>query len=363
MMGCLLKGRCKRSSLLQLCAVAMLTLMSSNKLSAHPVLVPVPTLTLADKVLLSETLALAREDLHRPFHYQVLTTIKGSSVNAPVELFMSSQVRRQLAMDKELKMLLAHNAANGRWQVLGLATNDFMQTVKRIIAFSDNWQPKESDNQQRIKFFTDLLGHDDLRLHELAYLEIGRATYASIRQTGMKIPIEKVRAMIDDPMYFAWRGLDVMLLGMSKEEQDEARVLKEMNATQKFSIEQDLAAWATAFVEVKGSEGLTQLTQWYFQDSSRTPEELRSVVRALAGHANENVAMQAPVIAAYEIMLDTHPHIAPEIVHDLISWKRWDLTEKLTQLKPIVARKDPLGVYQLNLYLQQARLHQGAPKA
>ncbi len=346
----------KRVFVLSCVLISLLELVAGARIaSAHPVLVPQPTQTLTDRILQCDTLLLAREDPERPFHYAAVSTIKGDPGATSIDVFMPSNVRRRLASDPELAMLLGRGSGDDKWQPLGIASADYMQVVRRILTFANDWTPKETDNFQRLQEFAPLLGHEDLRLHELAYLEIGRATYASIRKVGAGVPLRRVRAMLNNPQYFPWRGLDIMLLGLSDEKRDHATVIKAMQQMQRVSTSTNLAAWATAYVEVTGLNGIDQLEQWYFRDTDRSLEELRPVTRALAGHANEAPELRQPVVAAYRVMLAAHPDAAPDIAHDLIAWRRWDLAEQFQQLRPQLARLDPLGVYKVDLYLQRAR--------
>ena len=325
---------------------------------AHPILVPVPTQTMADRLLQSESLLLAREDPERPFHYAAVGTLKGDLDDAAIDLFMPSQVRRRLASDPETTVLLRRNSPEDKWQTLGIASDDYLAVVRRILSFAGDWTPNETDNLQRLQVFAPLLGHEDTRLHELAYLEIGRATYTSIRSVGAGVPMKRVRAMLDNPIFYQWRGLDIMLLGLSDSRQDHARVIRTIEQKQRLATNLNLAAWATAYLEITGTAGIDQLEDWYFRDASRSREELVSITRALAGHANEAPELIEPVVEAYRVLLTTHPQAAPDIAHDLIAWQRWDLSEQLQALRPELARSDPLGTYKVNLYLQRAKAAQ-----
>lgn len=338
----------------------LLLLLAAAGVCAHPVLVPRPTLTLADWVLLSDSLVLAREDSKRPFHYATVKTLTGDPGTEPIDLFLPSQIRRRLAMDEQMTMLLARGSKSGDWRALGLASDDYLRIVRRILQFDETWTPRETDNLPRLQEFSALLGHADVRLHELAYLEIGRASYASIRAVGADVSLERVRAQLDNPIYFDWRGLDIMLLGLSKNEGDRGRVIREMQYLQSQSLDLNLAAWATAYVEVVGQAGIDQFTEWYFRNAGRSRDELREIARALAGHANENLQMRQAVVDAYRVLLATHPAVAPDIAHDLIAWQRWDFEEDMQALKPALARKDPLGVHKVNLFLMRARRHNRA---
>ena len=341
-------------------AVVLLSLLSfvsvMNTSFAHPILVPRPTQTLTDRLLQTDSVVLAREDPQRPFHYAAVKTLKGDSDVTSIDLFMTTQVRRRLSLDPELTVLIRRNPNNQEWEALGVANDEYEQVVLRILTFDNVWTPNETDNPERLHEFASLLGHQDIRLHELAYLEIGRASYTSIREVGADVPLGKVRAMLVDPLYFEWRGLDIMLLGLSDDELDQVRVVNEMQQRQSQSISLNLAAWTTAYLEVEGTEGLDQVVEWYLRNESRSRDELRSVTRALSGHANYDPKWRQPVVEAYREMLKTHPNLAPDIAHDLIAWQQWDFSEQLRQLLPELKKTDPLGVQKVNLYLQRAMM-------
>lgn len=322
---------------------------------AHPILVPQPTKTLADKVLLSDSLVLAREDPQRPFHLAAVHAIKGDIEDASFDIFMPSMMRNKLALDPELTVLIGRGFSEEGWQPIGMATDDVLQVVDQVLSFSDEWTPGETDNFKRMQTFAPLLGHKDLSLHELAYVEVGRASYEAIRQVGAGVPMRRVRLMLNNPTYFEWRGLDIMLLGLSGEQQDHDRVVSNMRQMRQASGGRHLAAWATAYLEVVGPVGIDEIEEWYYLNTERSREELQAVSRALAGHANDDEALRDPVVAAYLVMLANHPNAAPDIAHDLIAWERWDLVERMQQLRPQIARDDPLGVYRVDNFLRQAQ--------
>jgi hypothetical protein len=327
---------------------------------ACQICVPLPTQTLADRLLQGGALVLAREDPARPFHFAAVETLKGDPGAAPIDAFLNSQARRRLALDPEAAMLCRRDPKGGKWQALGIAAGDYERVVRRILRFADRWSPGETANLQRLGEFAPLLGHRDLRLHQLAYLEVGRAPYALIRTVSGDVPMERVRTLLDDPRYIEWRGLDILLLGLSGAAEDRDRVIREMEGRQRSSITLNLDAWATAFVEVTGVEGIARLERWYFRDSGRSREELRNIIRALSVHATATPELRAPVVAAYRELAGVHPRSTPDIARDLIAWRQWDFSERLRLLRPQIAERDPLGAYAVSLYLQRAKAHEAA---
>jgi hypothetical protein len=237
---------------------------------------------------------------------------------------------------------------------MGIADADYERVVRRILDHSATWRPMETDNPQRLEELAPLLGHADLRLHELAYLEIGRAPYATIRRISAEVSIETVRDMLDDPRYLEWRSLAILMLAQSRRPADRARIVKTFADKQRSGSTLNLGAWATAFLAIEGPDAIGQVRRWYLERPDRSRAQLREVVNALSVHAGDDPSWREPVVTAYRALLDVHPALAPAIARDLIAWHRWELVEQIRGIRKALAETDPLGAYLLGLYLHRA---------
>jgi hypothetical protein len=328
--------------------------------NACQVCIPMPVKTLADRLLEADALVLAREDPARPFHYAATTVLKGDPGDNPIETFLPSVNRRLLAANPDRHMLLARRAPDADWLALGIVDADYQRVVRRILDHAANWQPMETDNRQRLAEFVPLLGHPDPRLHQLAYLEIGRAPYAEIRRIAAEVPVETVRGMLDDPRYLEWRSLAILMLAQSGNAADRARIRKTLDDKQRLNSSFNLAAWATAYVAIDGASGVEQVHRWYLAQPGRSDEELRAIVRALSVSANAEPSLRGPVVDGYRTLIETHPLLAPAVARDLITWRRWDFTGQMQAIRETIAQQDPLGAYAIGLYLRSAAIRSHA---
>jgi hypothetical protein len=322
--------------------------------NACQVCIPFPTKTLADRLLEADALVMAREDPERPFHYAAVETLKGDPGDAPIDAFLPSKTRRVLARHPERRMLLARVEPGGGWAALGIADGDYERIVRRIVQHAGAWRPMETDNRQRLAELAPLLGHADSRLHEMAYLEIGRAPYADIRRIASEVPIDKVRGMLDQPRYLEWRSLAILMLAQSTDPADRERIRTSLEAKQRLGSLLNLAAWATAYLAIEGTGGVEQIQRWYLVRTDRSREELREIVKALSVVAGAEAQMREPVAAAYRKLLEMHPSLASDVSHDLIAWHRWDFVEQIQGIREGMAGQDPLAAYALGLYLRLA---------
>ena len=85
--------------------LALLPLFWIGAAGACQICIPLPERTLADRLLDSDAVVLAREDASRPFHYQAVETLFGEPGDAPIDLFLHSQARRVLAADPQRAMV------------------------------------------------------------------------------------------------------------------------------------------------------------------------------------------------------------------------------------------------------------------
>jgi len=331
----------------------LLPALWTGTVGACQICIPLPERTLTDKLLASDAVVLAREDAARPFHYQSVETLFGEPGDAPIDLFLHSQARRMLAADPQRAMVLSHNPRDGGWTTVGLTTPELERVVREILARSGRWRPRESDNRERLNWFLPLLGHRDERLHQLAYLEIGRAPYAEIRRLAPRMDSETLREMLHEPRYLEWRSLAILMLGESGQEQDQVRVRRTLAEKARLGSKTNLAAWATALVAVDGTAGIEQLKRLYASTPGRSREELEAVLQALSVHANAGFELRGPVADAYRLILTHQPSMAPAMVHDLVAWQRWDFADRIREIRQASAG-DPLAAYALGLYLRSA---------
>ena len=334
----------------------LLVLMVLWTPSAHAcqICVPLPQQTLADHLLESDVVVMAREDPNRPFHYAAVEVIKGDLGQEVIDTFMNSQARRMLAADPANAMVLARSPREDNWIALGITQNGDFEKVIRLVLERDDWNPNDRMNVARVTEFATLLSHSDRRLFELAYLEVGRAPYSMIKAVSPMVSVEKLRAMLDDFQYSKWHALAILLLGQSDNAIDRERVYAHLKMMHEFGVDRNLAAWATACIEMNGVAGLKYVSDFYFDGPEHSSREYEQIIMALSTHGKANSKIRDQIIDVYHKLMSSNPKIATRFVQDLIIWKRWEFVEEYQQIKRIIGHNDPLGNYAINQYLHAA---------
>jgi hypothetical protein len=326
--------------------------------AAHACLVcvPHPDKTAADVLIDSATVILAREHPDKPFSYAPVEVLKGQVDEGEIDLLMDSATRRILAIHPERAVVLVQKRAGERWRNLGLADADFEGIVRQILAVNPPWQPLESDHQGRLTFLAPLLGHENPGIRELAYLEVGCAPYGEIRRLSAMVSRGDMRAFLRNDRYLEWHALFILMLAHTGHAPDRAYIAETFHTHQRLGIRTNLAAWATAYIEVEEGAAVSVIEERYFRNPTRSTEELVEVMKALSVHGSDgHTHLRDRIVDSYGVLLDVHPAMASYVAKDLLAWQRWDFSGVLGKILEAQADVDPLGAYMIDLYVSQAK--------
>lgn len=321
-------------------AALLLVITAVASARACTICVGLPAKSDADYLIESHCVILAREDHGRPFAFAPVEVLKGEFDGREIDLLVDSLTRRRLAANEERKVVLVQRQENAPWRSLGIASADFEAVARRVLLLAPSWDG-EAGRAKRVAFFIPLFGHEDSQINRLAYLEMGRAPYQVISRLGRVVPRAHYAAMLEDRKYIGWRPLAILLLAQSHSPDDAGYIRDSLESAQQHQLTTNLAAWATAAIEVDRLRAVAYLEKRYCLRSDRTPEELREVAKAFSLHGTEDTGeLRERIIAAYRVLLKTHPSMAALVARDVHAWKRTDLADQLRQIEASRSGKD-----------------------
>lgn len=292
----------------------------------------------ADHLVESHTVVLARENPDRPFSFAPVEVLKGNFDGRDIDLLVDSVTRRLLAADPRRKVVLVQRNPGGPWRSLGLARDEYEAVVRRVVLVAPSWAGA-GGRGRRVEFFTALFGHENPQIYRLAYLEVGRAPYRVIRRLAQGVSRDQFAAMLDRPQYVDWRPLAILMLAQSRDANDVRRIRESFRTAERWGHSNNLAAWATAAVELDGPHAISYIVDHYFRQAGRKPEELEQVIKALSLHGTEGrTELRDRIVAAYGVLLEVHPGAAEAVARDLLAWER---TELAGRLRAIEASRTP----------------------
>lgn len=312
----------------------ILCLSSAAWTQACQICVPFPETTSTDILLAGEAVVLAREDPDRPFHYRAVEVLKGTLDETKIDLFLNSSTRRQLSIFPERSVVLVRTAdgEEATWQSVGVADKEFGPLVREILKASPAW---EQDPSKRTTFFAKQLGQEHSQIGNLALLEVARAPYAEIRKLGGALSRDQIHAFLKNYRYIEWHALYILLLAQRDDAADHAFIMESFQSAIRYGMTIQLAAWATAALEIEGTKVIDLIENEYFRNQARTPKELTEITKALSVHGTHgSQELRNRIVISYGALLKLNPVMATQIVEDLIAWKR---TEYAAQIGKFVA--------------------------
>ncbi|MFN7292178.1 MAG: hypothetical protein ACK5YR_23050 [Pirellula sp.] len=325
--------------------------------AACPICIGFPSRTDADVLLEAHCVMLGRPDPADQFKYAPGAVLNGSYDGSNIDLLVDSTTSRILQLNSQTHVLLVQSIPNGPWQSLGCMNRALETVVRRILAAGPSWKGPDALNQ-RMEFFLKLVGHPDSRIHELAYLELGRAPYPMVRQLGRIVPREAIEPMLQERRYYEWRGLAILLMAQGDSEADRQYIRESFQAAERFAVVTHLAAWAAAAIEVDADSTLDQIEEKYFGQGDRTPEELKAIFSALSMHGSlEEFALRDRIVVCYGRLLERLPELAPQVAADMHAWKRNELSGALAHvLEHRQDAMDQAGIIKVQRYLRSVKV-------
>ena len=326
----------------------LLWLFFASSAGACMICFPYPKTTLADKLLQSKTVIMARERTDKPYSFYTVAVLKGAIDKSDINAFIDSTARRMLKQHTDDVVVFRQQYLAPGWLYTAYADSEYQEFIRAIIEQSSSWQ-KFIGDKNRIDFFAERLNHSNQLISEQAYLEVGRAPYASIKSIAGTIPRQQIRDFLDKWRLVEWHSLYILMLGQSRHPDDIAYIRNKIETAATYGFKTNLSAWVTAFIETNPENGVEEIENLYFSNKNRTTDELKEVCIGLSVLGSEVDFRNAPklvdrrnrIVNSYGTLLENHPLMAGPVAKDLTIWQIRALVERLTQIKENESALDP----------------------
>ncbi|MCB1487295.1 MAG: hypothetical protein KDJ88_07535 [Bauldia sp.] len=325
--------------------------------------IALPEDTFADQILRSEAVILAREDPARPFTFRSVAILKGSLPPDPIPFLVDSATRRRLANAPDDAVLLVWGRPDRKrmgpfstvrpeveWQRLAYADPEVRAMTADVLARLDAWQADKS-GLSRFNFFAGLHADRNSTIRHIALSELARAPYHYIKRLKTELTRAEIMAALADMTMAPWAPTYILLLGRSDDPGCRDIVRAAISRASRRGSGGNLAAWATALVEIDGPAAVGKLSEAYFRDPMRSIDELKSVVAALGIQGSDGDPALRPGIArAFHDLARLRPHMAPYVAKYLTDWNDWSQVDAFASVldSPLIdapAERLVLSVY------------------
>jgi len=329
--------------------------MFAGRAEACMVCIPFPEDTATDQLLRADVVVLARENPDKPFSFVAVEVLKGDLDNLAIDRFVDSTTRRRLALRPEHSVVLTLDAATKHWRSAGYGTPAYQALVREILAQAPSWNLSDRA-ENRATFFLPYLADADPAIHELAYLEVGRASYDTIRRADSVVPTAQVHHFLANPQYLEWHALYILLLGVDAHPDEEKAIRAAMESRAQFDSTLNLSAWATALIEIDGAEAIEWLEAAYLGAHGRKSDAVLEVVKALSVHgARKQSSLRQRIADSYAVLIQSHPSLAGWAARDLTSWNDWRFAGALAELRESPLKLDGATAYAIDYYIGRAQ--------
>ena len=167
----------------------------------------------------------------------------------------------------------------------------------------------------------------------MSYLELGRASYSEIKRMAAFVSRDDIRPILERREYLRWRPLSILLLAQDPNIADRELIEDSFRACQRFSLVSNLAAWATAYIEISGERAIDEIVANYLRNPQRETAEVTAVVAALSVHGlNGRDEIWSRIVEGYRVALRIHPGVAGTLASDLTRWERWELRREIGEI-------------------------------
>lgn len=246
--------------------------------SFHTVL---PEKSFSDRLTGASHIAFAREDIHRPFTFQVEHKVQGDFSNLDIPLLVDSTTRRRLNINSGDSVLLVRSADDGSWHRLAYVHESDRDLFNRLVNAKGNWSAI-AGRDTRFETFAALQDHPRAALQRIALTELDKTSYGQLRTMDVRLSAAELQSSFNDRFGLPWVPIRILMLGILGDAESKSAIQRAIQRAGSAGFERNLGAWSTAFIEIEGDEAINLLTREFLLSGSQTRESIEMVLTALA---------------------------------------------------------------------------------
>lgn len=284
--------------------------------------------------------------------WRVIEVVKGS-VAHPIIAEPVEKVDQAAAARAGPVLLLRHEQWP-RWSPVGTIGVRYASWLRDLVATGPRSDRPDVEWRARVALVAPYLEDPEPLAAAVAYGEIARAPYGTLRPLRPRLDAAAIARWLDDPGLTARRPAYTLLLGIAGGPTDAARLEQRLDAAWASRDATNLGAMLAADLELRGPSRVAWVEEKYLTDRRRTMPEISAVVQALAEHGDENGAVpRARVIQAFHLLLLERPPMAGLVAAHLAEWGYWDAAAQFIALLQSNMPVDPATRASIVAYLER----------
>lgn len=330
----------------------LLALMPVQAAQACAFHTDLPELSVADWLVDGPEVVLARPDPDNPYAFRLTEVIHSAGTPPEIDLLVSSELRRKLAMRPADEVLLANDGYG--WRIVKYVDARFRPILRAVLAQAPGWG--DGYPAERLEIFAALQDSPDADLRQLALMEIDKAPYGLLREMELRLSPEELLRELWLPQAYGYQPIRVLLLGLSDSARARDEVRSFLERVSEWEFANNLGAYATAEIELNGAAGVGFLQERYLSDPRQSLTNLEQVVEAMAiQHGVASAGLRTEIAAALSAFVAARPAGAALVARQFLTredWSQGPLLARVMEEKRLTAAPDLLPVA---IYVAQAR--------
>ena len=257
------------------------------------------------------------------------------------------------ASSKPLLLIRARNWQS--WASLGAIGTEHAAWLRKLAASAPTTKMTAAEWQEHLVFVLPYLENAEPMVAEIAYGELARAPYSSLRSLKAHLDVSALRQWAGDPRLAKRQSLYTLLIGIAGDTSDAVRIEERLDAAWKAKDTTNLGPMLAADLELRGPSRMAWIDAKYMGERDRTTRELQAVLLALSvqGTANATIPRER-VIESYRIFIDVHKALAGFVAQDLATWNYWGAGPDYLALLRSDLAQHPASRYAMLSYLRQS---------
>lgn len=333
-----------------LALATVFTVGTANACSFHYY---VPENTAVDWLIDGTDVILARPSDDNKYAYATARVLRGNAPKEQLPYLVDSVLRKKMARNPGDYVLFA-SKEEGEWEHVSYVNADYLAMIEQVQADATTWSA--GYGPKRFAMFAALLNHHDPALKSLALREIDKAPYALLRQIEQKIPAEDLARELWTRQGYAFQSIRILLLGLSDDDIAREEIYRFVDRSKDWDFATNLGAFATALIELDGTDGLTRLETAMMTRADQPLDKLEQVVEALAIHNGVgSPELRSAISEALTRLVALRPDTAPMIVRQFSNREDWSQGAALEQVMHNKTITDPTDQLSIAHYLGRAQ--------
>jgi hypothetical protein len=254
---------------------------------------------------------------------------------------------------KPLLLIRAHNWQS--WANVGAIDVDYAAWLRKLSATKPTAQMSDAEWEVQASIVLPYLESPEPLVAELAYGELARAPYSTLRSLKAHLDVQTLRQWTADPKLAMRQSLYTLLLGVGGDSADAGRIEQRLNAAWNAKDATNVGPMLAADLELRGPARMEWVDAKYMNDRDRTIQELEAVLLALSvqGGASATIPRER-VIESYRLFIEVHKPLAGYVAQDLAAWNYWDAAPAYIALMRSDVAQNPASRFAMWSYLKQS---------